>query len=272
MNSRLVVLPALMFISGCVPADVVADVAGRRITLADVRATAKLEQKPVTASFEGMLQTEVLAAEARRRKLHERDDVKARLMAAEREILASALLDTETQSIDEKALRARYDVAGVVTVRQVELAHIFVSVAPGADAAAVARAENKATTAWARILGGDEFEVVAKEVSEDTATAAKGGVIGVVREGAISKELFDVAATLAEGKSSRPIQTPFGFYLIKAIKPVTAVKLPWDEARGRLAVEAREAMRVELWKKAEAGVQVKKYAKAIAELAPESPR
>lgn len=267
MSSRLVVsIAAVLGVSACVPDDVVADVAGRRITIGDVQATAKLEQKAVGPVLDEVLQREVLAAEARRRGLHAREDVKVRLLAAEREILAAALLDAETQSLDEKALRVRYDSPGAVTVRQVELAHIFVSVAPGADAEAVGRAQNKATTAWARILGGDAFEAVAKEVSEDTATATKGGVIGVVREGAISKELFDAAATLTEGASSKPIQTPYGFYLLKALKPVTAVKLSWEEARGRLAVEARESIRAEVWKKAEAGTKVTKYEKAIARL------
>jgi parvulin-like peptidyl-prolyl isomerase len=264
MTRRLLVCVAVVT-SACVPDDVVVEVNGRRLTVADVQATARLEQRPVASVLESVVSQEVLAAEARRIKLHEREDVRARLLAAEREILVQALLDHEA-TVDEKSLKARYGEPGAATVKQLELAHIFVALPTGGSPQALEAARNKVTTAWARVLGGEAFEAVAREVSEDRASGEKGGVVGVVREGAISRDVFAAAAELPAGGVSKPLQTAYGFYLLKALTPVTEVKLPWEEARGRLAVEAREAARVAVAKRAESNTRVRRFEKALARL------
>lgn len=273
MSLRLVIPVLLLVATGCVPDDVVADVGGRRLTIGDVRAAAKLEQaQPLDAVLEGLVAKERLAAEAVRRKLNERDDVKARLKAAEREILAQMLLDEATGTVDEKALRAKYDSSDTMGVRQVELAHIYFAKPSGNEPELLRQAQSRATAAWARLLGGDAFELVARETSEDTITAGKGGALGIVREGALAQELFVAAAELDEGAYTRPVQTPFGFHILKALKKASTVKLSWDEARGRLAIEGREAAKAALMKQVDADVRVRRYEKALARLSGEVAR
>ncbi|MBL8921003.1 MAG: peptidylprolyl isomerase [Myxococcaceae bacterium] len=262
----------VLLVAGCRPPDVVAEVGGRRLTVGDVREARRTERTgDVQAAVELLVDKERLAAAAVSRGLGKNETVQARIKAAEREILAQALLDAEVPIPDEKALLHRYESTDAATVRQLELAHVFVAAPAGGDVAVVRRAQNKATTAWARLLGGEAFESVARELSEDGATAEKGGVVGVVREGAIAPEVFAAAAELDENAVSKPIQTPFGFHVLKALKKVHPVKRPFDEVRGALAVQLREEARAALSKRLEVEVKVERYEKAMSALAGGTP-
>ncbi len=271
--NSLVAMGLLMLLAACTPKDVVADVAGRRVTITDVRESMRLERaESPKAALDAVIQRELLAAAAVKKGLQNEEPLKSRLKAAEREILAQALLDAEVSIPDEKALRARYDAQGVASVRQLELAHIFVAAAAGQDPELVRKAQNKATTAWARLLGKEAFESVAKDLSEDATTAERGGSLGLVREGAIATELFAAAAQLEPDGVSKPIQTPYGFHVLKAVTAVQTIKRPFDEVRGALAVELREEARAALTKRLEQDLRVKTYEQAMMVLTAGGPR
>jgi peptidyl-prolyl cis-trans isomerase C len=261
----LQLIVVLVVAASCTSKDVVAEVGGRPITVTDVRESMKVERAKTPAdAVEALVAREQLAAAAVRKGLQRDAAVLARLKAAEREILAQAYLDAEVPIPDEKALRAAYEGdAGVGLIRELELAHIFVGAPADGDAERVRVAQNKATTAWARLLGGDAFDVVAAELSEDASTAAKGGRIGVVREGAIAQDVFSAAAQLEAGGVSKPVQTPYGFHVLKALSAVTTVKRPFDEVRGALAVQLREEARLGLTKRLSSEVAVKRFEQAM---------
>jgi peptidyl-prolyl cis-trans isomerase C len=273
VSAALPLLLSVLLCSACTPKDVVADVDGRRVTITDVRESMRLERADSPkAALDSVIQRELLAAAAVKKGLQNEEPIKARLKAAEREILAQALLDAEVPIPDEKALRARYDAPGMASVRQLELAHIFVAAAAGEDPEAVRKAQNKATTAWARLLGKEAFDSVAKDLSEDATTAQKGGVLGLVREGTIATELFTAAALLEADAVSKPIQTPYGFHVLRAITAVQTVKRPFDEVRGSLAVELREEARAALSKRLEQDIRVKTFEQAMNSLTAGGPR
>lgn len=262
---RFQIVVLIVAAASCTPKDVVADVGGRPITVTDVRESMKVERATTPAdAVEVLVAREQLAAAAVRKGLQRDAAVQARLKAAEREILAQAYLDAEVPIPDEKALRSVYESdAGVGLVREVELAHIFVAAPADGDAERVRSAQNKATTAWARLLGGDAFEVVAQDLSEDSSTSSKGGRIGVVREGAIAQDLFVAAAQLEAGGVSKPIQTPYGFHVLKALSAVTTVKRSFDEVRGPLAVQLRDEARAALTKRLSSEVAVRRFEQAM---------
>lgn len=260
-------LLVLWLAAGCRPADVVAQVGDRRVTQADVRAFSRLQHAAnADDALDAIVQRELLASAAVGRGLHETPEVKARLRAAEREILSQALLDAEVPAPEDKALQAAYDGSNVLALRQLELAHVFISSPPDATREAQVLAQSRASSAWARLLGGEAFEEVARAVSEDTATRDKGGTLGVVREGQIAQEVFEAAAALQPGAASKPVQTPFGFHILKAVSAVTTVKPPFAEVRSRLEKELREAKLKELNARLGATVAVKRYEEPLAEL------
>ncbi len=65
-----------------------------------------------------------------------------------------------------------------------------------------------------RIEGGENFEDVAKQVSDDTSNKEQGGDLGWFGRGRMVKEFEDAAFALEPGKLSEPVKTSFGYHLI----------------------------------------------------------
>ncbi|MCC7023072.1 MAG: peptidylprolyl isomerase [Thermomicrobiales bacterium] len=86
---------------------------------------------------------------------------------------------------------------------QVRAAHIL---APTQEAAEAARQ---------RILAGDDFATVAREVSTDSATAGNGGELGWFTHEEMAPAFADAAFSLAPGEISEPVQTQYGWHLIE---------------------------------------------------------
>lgn len=98
-------------------------------------------------------------------------------------------------------------------------------------AAAKARIEK----AIERIQGGESFADVAKSVSDDT-SAAQGGALGCVAKGRMVKPFEDKVFELKAGEVSGPVETEYGFHVIKVEKILTGADA---EKHGRLQI-ARE--------------------------------
>jgi hypothetical protein len=182
----------------------------------------------------------LLAEAARRDDLADLPEVAARLASARREILAQAYLDKAVAgAVDEKALRARYDAEkDALTVRRAHPAHIVVLFGKG-DEESRRRARARATQAHARILGGAPFEKVARELSDDQVSAAKGGALGPVDEGQVDARFFAVAVALREGEVSEPVESAYGWHVVKALAAAETIVPPFERVRGRLAAELR---------------------------------
>ena len=88
-------------------------------------------------------------------------------------------------------------------VDQYELSHILVDTKEEADAVIE------------RLNNGEEFADVAKEVSKDTASAQNGGSLGKSTLDQFVPEFAEGAKKLEVGEISDPIESTFGFHIIK---------------------------------------------------------
>lgn len=67
------------------------------------------------------------------------------------------------------------------------------------------------------ILNGGDFADFAKRYSKDPGTAAYGGDLGWIEKGKFIKEFEQAAFTLQIGKISDPVETPFGYHIIRTV-------------------------------------------------------
>lgn len=113
-------------------------------------------------------------------------------------------------------LVARRDASEVAAapVTQFNARHILVRVdSDTTDAQAKAVAE----TLRARIAGGAEFAVIARENSEDTSTRDNGGDLGWFGREQFGPVVGDQVAALADGEVSLPVRTDAGWHLIQRL-------------------------------------------------------
>lgn len=254
--------------AGCRDADVIAKVGStelRRADLDEFKAQRAAGADDETAQLETLIGRERLAEHAVSRELERRPDVRARIAAGRREILAQVLMQESLRDVaDEAALRARFEASKEALVRrQVHVRQIMVRFSVNADASERRRAMNRATAAYARILEGASFEEVARDASQDEVSAARGGDLGIVREGQVHPSFFEVAAALKKDEVSKPFETPYGIHVIQALAPMERVVPVFEEVRGRLSAEARSEAELRLMKELEAAIPVKRFPEAM---------
>ena len=126
---------------------------------------------------------------------------------ASRKIVVRKFIDMKTESlVTEKDIKAEYEKAAkdAKDKEEVRARHILV-----AD-------EAKAKELKKKIDGGADFEKLATENSNDPGSKKQGGDLGFFAEGAMVKEFSDAAFKLKPGQVSDPVQTKFGWHIIKA--------------------------------------------------------
>jgi peptidyl-prolyl cis-trans isomerase C len=116
---------------------------------------------------------------------------------------------------------------------QVRARHIIIKVPKEASDAEKNEARKKIEEAARRIKGGEEFEKVAAELSQDS-TAKKGGDLGYFTRGQMIKEFEEAAFSLKKGQISDIVETPYGFHIIKLEDRKPPRTMPFEEAKPRI--------------------------------------
>ena len=75
--------------------------------------------------------------------------------------------------------------------------------------------QDRANQVHEQATGGADFTALAKSSSTDTATAATGGQLGWFTRLEVDPAFADAAFALEPGQISEPVQTPFGWHIIK---------------------------------------------------------
>lgn len=250
----------------CTPPDVVAKVGARRVRRADVELHRRTTGATAEQSLEALISRERLTQAALDHDIAKNPAIAARLASAEREILAQAYLDSALADVnDGTALKYFEEQKDSLTYRQLHLGHIFVALPASSDPAATRRAESKANTLWSRLLGGEDFAALAEHDSEDTATASRGGDLGLIKEGSVDATLFEAGATLEHGAVSKPIRTPFGLHILKALGPRERITPPFAEVRPKLLARLRQEREGALLKQLEGEISVTRRPEALKE-------
>jgi len=215
--------------------------------------------------LDNLVEQAVLAQQARKEGLTKDPEVQAQVRTAANAVLARAYLQREAASIavSGETSRKEYDAhpEKYVQPAQVRLSHILV-----ADQA-------KAEAAAARLKGGEKFEDVARQVSQDKGSGEKGGDLGWWKVGSINPELEKAAAALKEGEVSAAVKTNFGYHILKLTGRKEQRKPPFEEVEERIASllgqQEVERLRQELVKKAKVKILLPGPEAAPAKAAPQ---
>ncbi|MEE9322093.1 MAG: SurA N-terminal domain-containing protein [Granulosicoccus sp.] len=125
--------------------------------------------------------------------------------------------------------------ASYMLPEQREASHILLSVDNREDKVEVAEKRKQLEAIKERLVKGEDFAVLARELSEDVGSAEGGGSLGVISPGAMVEE-FETAvfALAAEGDVSDPVVSDFGVHLIKVDKITAEHGKPFEDVKDEI--------------------------------------
>jgi peptidyl-prolyl cis-trans isomerase C len=160
----------------------------------------------------------------------------------EKLLMESVLEDVAKTAATDAAIKATYDEAAKNQKPEAEIhaRHILVG------------SKEEADKALKRLMGGEEFAAIAKDVSKDP--GAEGGDLGWFTKDRMVPEFADAAFKLEVGQVSDPVKSPFGWHIIeildkreKQFPPLDQVK---DQVTRYVVQKAQSAMVADLRKNA----------------------
>lgn len=156
-------------------------------------------------------------------------------------------LDAATMAVgsppEEDFLREQFEAQKnrFLSPEQRKVSHILIEVAPDAAAAAIETARQTAEDLFRRVRDGEDFAILARENSEDMGSASAGGDLGWVEPGVMVKAFENAMYDLSvEAPVSEPVQTGFGWHLIKLDEIRPASGMDFAQARPQLVREFEE--------------------------------
>jgi parvulin-like peptidyl-prolyl isomerase len=103
------------------------------------------------------------------------------------------------------------------------------------------RAKARADSLRKAILDGADFADLALRFSQDPGSASSGGDLGFFSRGRMVKEFSDTSFALPPGQVSQPVQTQFGYHLIKVDEHRPAGVRPLEEVQVEIRRQLAQA-------------------------------
>jgi len=216
------------------PDTVVAIINGTKITRADVIASAQSlppqYQQQIDVIFPALIDRLVdltlLSEEGRKQDLQDDAEVKARVDQYAKQVIQEVVIRRHIETMmTEEAIQARYEkfLAEQPPRIEVRAQHILVA------------SEAEAKEVIVQLAGGADFAAVAKEKSTDPSAQQNGGDLGYFGPGDMVPEFERAAFALEKGQSStEPVQSQFGWHVIKVVDRREQAAPTLQQARGQI--------------------------------------
>jgi peptidyl-prolyl cis-trans isomerase C len=183
----------------------------------------KVDSQVKQAITNKLIDSELVYQEAQKLGLDKQADYLAREELSRRELLTSMYLQdfVKKNPISESETKAAYEeYKKAYGDKEYSARHILV------------KTESEAKDIIAQLGKGGDFAKIAKEKSLDPGSKEKGGDLGWFSPASMVKPFSDVAINLQKGSiSTNPVQTQFGWHVIKLIDTRTAQPLPYDKVK-----------------------------------------
>jgi peptidyl-prolyl cis-trans isomerase C len=212
---------------------VVASVNGYDITASEVQLAAddilpQLGEVPANLRFpfvvEYLIERHLLAQAAVEEGITESEEYKRRLTFYQAKALRDAYFAAELKpSVTDEAVRESYDeqAAKVAAEERVRARHILVS------------SEDEANDIAGRLAAGEAFEELAAQYSLD-GSKEQGGDLGFFTAEEMVDPFSEAAFALEVGEVSEPVQTQFGWHLIKLEDRRTGGAQPFEDVENAI--------------------------------------
>jgi len=144
--------------------------------------------------------------------------------------------------IDPAEVKQAYDANAkqYTTNEERQASHVLIAVKPDASAADKAAAKKKAEELAEKARAKpDSFAELAKANSQDPGSAAQGGDLGSFARGAMVKPFEDAVFAAKVGDIVGPVETNFGYHVIKVTGITPAHVQAFDEVKGRIETELK---------------------------------
>jgi peptidyl-prolyl cis-trans isomerase D len=128
---------------------------------------------------------------------------------------------------------------GVAESRQASHILIAVDKTAGADAKQKARAQAEQIRAEV-LKSPNAFAELAKKHSQDPGSAAKGGDLGSFTRGSMVKAFDDAVFTMKVGEISQPVESDFGFHIIRVTGITPGTTRSFEQARPEIESELKK--------------------------------
>ncbi|NOU25273.1 MAG: peptidylprolyl isomerase [Methylotenera sp.] len=233
-TQTLITVAILSLAPAAFAADTVATVNGKAIkqTIYDFIAKdaaargQKIDDQVKSAITNKLIDSEIVYQEAQKLGLDKQSDYIAREELSRRELLTSVYLqdfvkknpisDADTKAAYEEYKKAYGD-------KEYSARHILV------------KTDAEAKEIIAKLGKGGDFAKLAKEKSLDPGSKEKGGDLGWFSPATMVKPFSEAVATLQKGGvSSAPVQTQFGWHVIKLVDTRVAQPLSYDKVKDGL--------------------------------------
>lgn len=100
-------------------------------------------------------------------------------------------------------------------IEETRVRHILIEINPTRDEA---QARARAQQARERLMQGEEFASVARDMSDDGGSALDGGSLGWVRPGETVPAFEEAMSELEPGEVSEPVRSQFGYHVIEVLE------------------------------------------------------
>ncbi|MCW5723255.1 MAG: peptidylprolyl isomerase [Devosia sp.] len=221
------------------PETVIATVGGEAITEADLSFAAEdmaqdLAQMPSEERRPFLLRVlidmKVMAGAAKDAGMDQTPLFAQRLKYLEERALRRAYFaDAIAAAVTEEAVRADYDAFAAQFVPQDEIRASHILVPEEAEANAIK----------AELDGGADFATIAREKSIDPGSGANGGDLGFFGKGMMVPPFEEAAFALANpGDVSAPVQSQFGWHIIKLAEKRQSQPPAFEQVAGQLQQQA----------------------------------
>lgn len=165
------------------------------------------------------INAKLLEADVSKQKITETKEFKEKIDNAAKQLAITELLGKiVAEKVTPALIEQEYEkiIAELKNQEEIKVSHILVAT------------QKEANAIKNRLNNGEKFATLAKKLSKDEGSKAKGGEMSYMRKGQLDPVFEKAAFALKKGEVSAPVQTQFGWHIIK-LEDKRPLQLPTKE-------------------------------------------